>query len=309
MPSTSARFNGHDAATVEAREIVRAQIANALATLKGRAVSDSSVHSARKLMKKARATLRLLRDALPDAVYRLENAALRDAARPLSATRNAKVLIEALDRLIDVYGDAARASAPQGLRRALVRERNAIKRGARMSRSGLEQSRRSLRASLERSAAWPVGRKGWSIVGQGLRRTYARGRRSFAESREEHAAESLHEWRKQVQYLWHQSELMVPLSPGRIGELADQLHKLSDYLGDDHDLVVLREKIVAHKSVFADAARQAKLLAFVERRRTALQDKAFVLGARLYEETPSQFAARFGRYWREWRHARAARSA
>jgi CHAD domain-containing protein len=44
-------------------------------------LSGEAVHSARKELKKARATLRLLRDALSDAVYKRENAALRDAAR------------------------------------------------------------------------------------------------------------------------------------------------------------------------------------------------------------------------------------
>jgi hypothetical protein len=29
-----------------------------------------------------------------------------------------------------------------------------------------------------------------------------------------------------------------------------------------------------------------------------------MLGALIYEEKPTQFAARFGDYWREWRRAR-----
>jgi len=62
-------------ATLDARSTLLAQIATALAHLRGTAVSDSSVHSARKSIKQARATLRLM----------------RDAARPLNATRDATV--------------------------------------------------------------------------------------------------------------------------------------------------------------------------------------------------------------------------
>jgi len=61
-------------------------------------ISDSSIHSSRKKLKKARATLRLIRDELPDGTFRSEHLALRDSARPLNAIRDAKLLIDALDR-------------------------------------------------------------------------------------------------------------------------------------------------------------------------------------------------------------------
>ena len=61
--------------------------------------ADARIHDARKRIKRARAALRLLRDALGESVYQRENAALRDAARPLSEVRDAKILIDALDEL------------------------------------------------------------------------------------------------------------------------------------------------------------------------------------------------------------------
>ena len=45
------------------RRILRERIAKALEALGGTKLSDEAVHSARKELKKARATLRLLRDA------------------------------------------------------------------------------------------------------------------------------------------------------------------------------------------------------------------------------------------------------
>jgi len=59
--------------------------------------------SARKSLKKARASLRLPRPALRDSDYRQENTSLRDAARPLSAARDAKVLPNTLRRLAHHY--------------------------------------------------------------------------------------------------------------------------------------------------------------------------------------------------------------
>jgi hypothetical protein len=42
----------------------------------------------------------LLRDALGKKAYRRENTALRDAARPLSAVRDGRVLLDALNSLV-----------------------------------------------------------------------------------------------------------------------------------------------------------------------------------------------------------------
>jgi CHAD domain-containing protein len=53
--------------------------------------------------------------------------------------------------------------------------------------------------------------------------------------------EHLHDWRKQAKYLWHQFQVLTPIAPGELGELADQFHRLSDYRGDEHDLAVLEQ--------------------------------------------------------------------
>ena len=63
---------------------MRRRIKSALQTLVPKKSDDDSIHEARKELKKARATLRLLRDALGKKAYKRENTALRDAARPLS---------------------------------------------------------------------------------------------------------------------------------------------------------------------------------------------------------------------------------
>jgi ElaB/YqjD/DUF883 family membrane-anchored ribosome-binding protein len=70
------------------RRIVRRAIENALRISARGALSDESIHAARKELKKARATLRLLRKALGRSVYASENAAPRaDRAPPHRAAR------------------------------------------------------------------------------------------------------------------------------------------------------------------------------------------------------------------------------
>ena len=78
-----------------AKSALRHHLERALAELGGKPpLRDVSVHEARKQLKRARATLRLLRDGIGDTAYRRANQQLRDAARPLSGVRDAKVMLE-----------------------------------------------------------------------------------------------------------------------------------------------------------------------------------------------------------------------
>lgn len=286
------------------RRIARTQMAKALDALETGKLTDQRVHTARKELKKARALLRLLRDALGDAAYGRENRTLRDAARPLSRLRDGKVLLDTLDTLEERFGAPARAVPTEKLRKALLRERVASRREVLKGSPGLKEQRASLRRAYERAGRWPVGNHGWSMVGAGFERIYSKGRKALMAAEVDRTPANLHEWRKQVKYLWHQLQALQPLWPGPIGELADQAHTLADYLGDDHDLSVLRAKVLDHKEALPNPGSRGALLALIDRLRTELRDKAMVLGRRLYQEKPAVFEARFAQYWSDWQRRR-----
>ena len=298
-----AELDRSESATKSARRIARKQIAEALEALEDRSPSDQVIHDARKELKKARATLRLLRDALGDPVYRRENEALRDAARPLSAIRDSKVLLDTLNKLVDRFHASDGLPRTEGLRRALRRERIATRRTVLQGPKPFRESRLALQAIRHRAARWRTGNGDWEVLGAGLKRVYGNGRKALAVAQADRTAAKLHEWRKQIKYLWHQLQLLEPLWPGMIGDLADEAHKLSEYLGDDHDLSVLRDKITEVGGSEGEPQRQA-LIRLIDVYRTELQDKAMALGHRIFEETPADFEKRFGQYWRDWRRKR-----
>ena len=74
--------------------VLRRALTYAIALESGR--SAGKVHRARQAMKRARAVLRLMRAATGKRAYRIANAAVRDAAQPLSPLRDAKVLLTTL---------------------------------------------------------------------------------------------------------------------------------------------------------------------------------------------------------------------
>jgi len=267
----------------EVRRIFVEWIAAAVATLGKKKVTDADIHDARKQLKKARAALRLIRVSIGEIAYRRENAALRDAARPLGAARDSRVLAAALDELSSqVRLDKFRRI----LRQEQTQTRHAL------TRSLITKQRTALRAVIKRSERWRLQGDDWEVISAGSRRTYRRGRKLFATAKESRDAEQLHDWRKQVKYLWHQLQILEPLHPGRIGKLAARCHKLADHLGDDHDLAVLRHKIESHADAFERARDLDELLRRLDRRRVQLQRKAFVLGSRLFADEPRVFEDR-----------------
>ncbi len=250
----------------QCREIFLRQVAAAIDELDG---SKPSVHGARKQLKRARATLRLLRSTIGEDLYRRENIAARDAARPLSRARDDDALSVALDELLDHFG----GSAP----------RARITHGSHELPDGqLDKIKAALRRSMTRVRAWHPDGAGWDCVRAGLRATYRRARRALRNARSDRATDDLHEWRKQTKYLWHQLQILTPLAIGPIGELADEFHQLADYLGDEHDLAVLRERVAA----------SGELTSLIDRRRQELQEKALTLGERLYADKSKAFVHR-----------------
>ena len=300
----SAELGRSEANAHGVRRILCDQIDEALELLGTRRITDGDIHSARKTLKKARATLRLLRTAIPERVFARENAALRDVARPLSAARDAKVLLESLDRLANLYGGPAKHSVPVAFHRQLTRDQT--KSGGAVKRRYSERGApvQGLRTSRRRIVATRIRTDGWPEIGAGLCRVYRAGRKAMKQARKTPAPECLHEWRKQAKYLWHQLQLLEPMSPGPIGALADQMKKLSDYLGDDHDLAVLREKVIAHADKFPRPGGPAALLALIDRCQDRLRARAFFVGRGIYKDPPAAFTERFERYWRRWNKQR-----
>jgi CHAD domain-containing protein len=288
--------------TKEVQRLLCHHLDQALKALQGnQPLSDAAVHSVRKQLKKGRADLRLLRKALGSQTYAYENTALRDAARPLTASRDARTFMDTLDTLVEHSGVQTHALDLDRVRLALRNEYCEVRQRVLDEGNTLELLEASLRAARARAQRWPIGRRGWSVLGAGLKRVYRNGREAFAVAQDDPSQEHFHEWRKQVKYLWHQLQVLQPIQLGQLTALADQAHALADALGDDHDLALLSHKFMEEPDRFPDRATMHTLADLIARRRALLQEQAMTLGHRLYEEKPRIFVDRLQEYWRAWR--------
>jgi CHAD domain-containing protein len=256
---------------------------------------DEAAHDARKRTKKLRALLRLVRRELGEEVYREENRALRDAARQLSAVRDAWVLVETLDHIVTPPDDEISPEAVAALRAVLAAEHRALQGGEAggdaPARAALEFER-----ALVRVERWPLRDNGWHAVETGLAESARRGRKAMLAARAKGRPEDFHEWRKQVKYLRHQFALLRDAWPEVLDAMESTADEAGELLGTDHDLAVLRERIEA-EAVLDDATRAA-LVHRIEARRADLPGRAIALGRRLYSEKPASLAHRLGKLWK-----------
>ena len=213
--------------------------ANALLEGRGDAARERAVHETRKALKRLRALVRLLREELGEQRFEREHAILRDAARRLAGARDAEVMVDTLDALLERHPRklgrrrplielrkrlvAERAAAAQRTlgdeptRAEVLRELSGLRERARAvepARTARHRARRARPAAAlpagapPQAACWRAGKGG--------------------------SAARMHEWRKRVKDLRYAAEILG-LRP-----LARRADALGELLGEEHDLVAAR---------------------------------------------------------------------
>lgn len=268
-----------------------------IAGLRDEANRDEGIHNARTGCKKLRALLRLGRSGLPETLVMNENMRFRDASRLLSALREAYIYIASVDLLLQHLGTEGAALVT--LRTALVQRFEHLV-------AANHQAERTTRAiqlfqtARDHLNAWVLDHKDAAVLREGLGRSFRQGKQRMRRALHDPSAENLHEWRKAVKYLMYQTRLLHPAQPDALLPFDQMLQTLSDYLGDDHDLAVLHRLLEDEPALLLDADASDEVRALIDRRRSQLQEAIWPLGAAVYHEKPTDFAARLTGYWNRW---------
>lgn len=259
----------------------------------------TSIHEARKSLKKVRAVLRLMRGELGK-MYKTENTRFRDAGRKLSDLRDAEARIETLDQMRDMFGDALKPERFGALRADLVRQRENIFASIDIDRR-IAESLEMLHAGRNQVETWPLKRSSFKAVRPGLTQIYRRGRQGFDLAYSEPTVEHFHDWRKRVKDHWYHVRLLRNIWPDVMKSYEDELDHLSDLLGDDHDLAVFRETLLAEENNVNGGDATHKLMELIAQRQAELRTEAATLGQRIFAERPNKgFATRIQHYYQAW---------
>jgi CHAD domain-containing protein len=116
--------------------------------------------------------------------------------------------------------------------------------------------------------------------------------------------EHFHLWRKRVKYLKHQMEILTPMWPEVMIGMAITLDRISDLLGQDHDLAELLRLVADRPDLCPNPLERSLMSALAQQRRYDLQTASRILGRRIYAERPDALESRFAAYWEAMEAAR-----
>jgi CHAD domain-containing protein len=282
------------------RRVVREQIERAFSDLGGDGEQAAGIHQARKRFKKIRGVLRLVRPELGE-VYDRENVWYRDTARRLASVRDADAMLEAFDNLVRQVEQEPLAENWQPIRGLLEQYRRQLTE----AQAGLEKQRQDIQAALRQARGrlddWTIEHDGFAALAKGLAAVYRRGRKAFERVASTPTDELLHECRKQAKYHWYHVRLVEGIDRSGMRQRRRRLRRLSELLGNDHDLAMLRCLVVNDADRLQPAAAEVHLLLdALDRRRQQLVVDALTLGQRLYKGKPRKLRRRWEARWQRW---------
>ncbi len=294
------RFKSGESVGEGVKRILREELESAADLLQNatNANRDTAVHEARKSLKKTRALLRLMRPEL-DNVYAVENPRLRDIGRKLSEFRDTAVMVEMFDGVKQKYQAELDGHTLGSIRRGLVGQKRKQERGTQMSAT-LKRLAAKLRPAANSLEKWSPETDGFPAIEPGLTDSYRSARKAMAGVRDHSRPEYAHEWRKRVKDHWYDVRLLEDLWTDVMEGYEKSLKDLETWLGDHHNLTVLRDRLKAEPDLYGNQDDIDFCLKLIRKYQKELRKNALSLGERVYEESPRQFATRMKHLWNSW---------
>ncbi|GJL60927.1 MAG: CHAD domain-containing protein [Nitrospirales bacterium] len=259
-------------------------------------------HQVRKRCKKIRALIRLAKTGMKNRkTYQQENRRLRDAARMMSDIRDAQVMINTYDHVMALQRPDIDRRTFGPIRRRLssrfesvCHDEASLKRSFREIQATLAKSRECISDAL-------VDDCHETVMYEGLNTTYAKAHQAMSDVFTRPTDEGFHEWRKHVKYHWYHCRLLVGVWNPVLSGRASELHRLEEYLGEDHDLGVFERSLPESREVpHSSDGVPDMLIRVIHQRKQMLRTAIRPFGCRLFVESPKDFSTRICAYWKVW---------
>ena len=281
--------------------IVAEEIDSATQLLGGASGSkrDEAIHEARKSVKKIRGVLRLVRPELGK-TYKKENASFRDVGQQLSELRDAAALLEVFDQLNKKFSGAIERKTLGAIKRGLENQKRETEQRL-QPENVIRETMKTLASAAQRSKTWPLSKDGFEGVAPGLELSYREGRKALKKAEQDQNAVSYHDLRKRVKDHWYHVRLLENLWTDVMQAHETSLKDLETWLGDDHNLAVLREKVEENPENFGDESGIQVFLALAAQHQQELRSNSITLAHRVYADKTRLFVRNLGQLWKAWR--------
>jgi CHAD domain-containing protein len=283
------RFKFDESLKVGFRRIAGEQLNLAVRQLSNDPVSVTAVHESRKALKRLRALIRCCAPALGAKAAAQHNAAIRDIARRMSSRRDCDVAGMTLAQLESHFGtDAVDVLAPLKIQLAAKRAEGAVLLDA----GEREEIVKLLQRQAKRIDRAPVKGRGHGHAIAGIEIHYRKGQKALKVALAKPSDEAMHELRKAVQSHWRHMALLSRAWPDEFAARVAAARELSQMLGDDHDIALLK---AAAKGL--DEAQCGAICKLCEQRQAEIRDAVTYAARRMYAEPAPAFGRRMAAIW------------
>ena len=201
--------------------------------------TDFAIHETRRCLKRLRAILRLVKKEVGKTIYDRDNQYLRNLGQKLSELRDTTVVGQTLASLQKQFPQILGTSAWKTIKKDLVSAQHS--RPAR--KKIMTAIAPKLKIARSRVANWPLEFGEPLKLRKALRKTYKKSQRTMKHTLAEQQAENFHEWRKQVNHLRHQLQILRTMKIGTVKKALKISQALTRTLGLQHDLTVLSQRL------------------------------------------------------------------
>ncbi|WP_340113735.1 CHAD domain-containing protein [Maribellus mangrovi] len=215
---------------------------------------EIKVHEIRKSFKRINALLRYFPDILKEEVQAFRHP-MKDLARLLTMARETTVNLQFFETLCAENVDLALPEAEE-LKQQLLDENQRSLLEITKGESVFEAIRKQMQSG-QHEFLDKLPDSDFSIdIAAELRLSFEKARELFTDSLEEYHPEEYHELRKKMKVLYYQFEFLHPGQVAVPGTLLENLHGITDQLGDDHDWYIFLKEIDEDKYSVSESYRQ-----------------------------------------------------
>lgn len=163
---------------------------------------------------------------------------------------------------------------------------------------------KALRMFASRVEKWDLNKADLPVLSRSFARTIKRNGQAWRTAYAESRPESFHEWRKRAKDLRYHLSLVSKAWPEVLDGYERAAKDLESKLGDDHNLLVLRDTILEKPDAFGKEEDIAAFLKIVDDRQKKLRSDCRTLAARLYSDKPKFWRRRIELRWTAWKEER-----
>lgn len=278
----------------EVRRIGLEEIDRAATNLRACSDANAAVHASRKNLKRLRALLRLIRFGLEDGAFDAENQSARDIGRALAPARDAHVRLETLLAIESAMPNVA-STAIAAARKIASDD---VLSASPPSGEALEETLEALDRASRRWKRLKLRGVTLETLALGLTHAYRQSTKRMLIAIETGSDEAVHEWRKAVQLHWRHMALLSRIWPDAMDARVSAAKRLSQLLGEDHDLAMLITFVEAQETRRLAPRQRAELIRLARARQAELRSQAWPQGRLLFAAAPKSFARDMMAMWR-----------